>query len=121
MPGTRLKRSTTSNGVPVNGYSVTWAMVIGEVNVWPPSVEMATTCRLGSLVESAFSVQKASTVPLEETAICPVSRKPCAVLLLAALTCTALDHVRPSSSEWATKSLTLPLPEQVLQKSAQLR
>ena len=51
--------------------------------------------------ESAFSVQKSSTVPSEETAVCPVSRKPCAELLFPALTWTAVLHVRPSSFEYA--------------------
>src|SRR5713101_4420021 len=94
---------------------------MGAVKVSPPSFEVATTCKLGSLVESAFSVQKASTVPLEATAICPVSRKPWAKLLFAELIKTALDQVLASSSEWAAESLTLPLPAQVLQKTAQKR
>ncbi|SRR6266568_6324893 len=96
-------------------------MTMGGVKVCPPSVDTATTWRLGSLVASAFSVQNASTVPLELTAISPVSRNPCGVLLLVALTCTAGDQVRASSSEWATKSLTFPFPAQALQKSAQKR
>ena len=73
--------------------------MIGAVYVSPPSLDVVTTWRLGSFVESAFSVQKTSTVPSEATVIWPVSRKPCGVLLLAALTLTALLHVRPSSSE----------------------
>ncbi len=91
----------------------------GAVNVCPPSVDTAATCRLGYFVLSAFSVQNTSTVPALETVICPVSRKPWAALLLAALTCTGADQVRPSSSECATYSLTLPLPAQVLQNNAQ--
>src|SRR5712691_911364 len=96
-------------------------MTMGEVKVCPPSCDTATTCRLGNLVASAFSVQKASTVPPELTAISPVSRKPCGVLLLVALTCTAGDQVWASSSEWARKSLTFPFPAQLLQKRAQNR
>src|SRR5260370_262395 len=91
----------------------------GGENVCPPSVETATTCRLGTCLLSAFSVQNASTVPVLDTVICPVSRKPWAELLAAPLTCTAADQVRPSSSECAISSLTLPLPEQVLQNTAQ--
>src|SRR5262249_60190579 len=81
-------------------------------NVCPPSVETAATCRLGSFLLSAFSVQNASTVPVLDTAICPVSRKPRAVLLATALTCVAGDQVRPSASGGATYSLTVALPEQ---------
>src|SRR6516162_10757843 len=98
---------------------MTGAIVTGAENVCPPSVETATTCRLGSFLLSAFSVQNASTVPALDTVICPVSRKPWAELLATALTCTADDHVRPSSSECARYSLTLPLPEQGLQNTAQ--
>src|SRR5216683_1644830 len=72
----------------------------------PPSVETAATGRLGTFLLSAFSVPNASTVPVLDTVICPVSRKPCAELLATALTCTAADQVRPSSSECATYSLT---------------
>src|SRR5215467_8922364 len=98
---------------------MTWAIVMGAENVCPPSVETATTCRLGSFLLSAFSVQNASTVPARNTVISPVSRKPWAELLAAALTCTAADQVRPSSSECAKYSLTLPLPAQELQNTAQ--
>src|SRR5262249_11748172 len=94
-------------------------MVTGAENVCPPSVETAATCRLGSFLLSAFSVQNASTVPVLDTAICPVSRKPRAVLLATALTCVAGDQVRPSSSECAQYSLTLALPEQGLQNTGQ--
>src|SRR5437588_5491177 len=94
-------------------------MVIGPVNVFPPSFETATTCRFGYFVESAFSVQNASTVPSPETASWPVSRNPCAKLLLPALICTAELKVWPSSSECATKSFTFPFPAHVLQYTAQ--
>ena len=87
----------------------------------PPSVETAATSKLGRLVESAFSVQNASTVPLRDTASWPVSRKPCAVLLFVSLTCTAFDQVRPSSSECETYSLTFPLPAHEKQNTAQKR
>ena len=77
--------------------------MIGAENVLPPSFDTATTWRFGYFpFESAFSVQKTSTVPSEATVIWPVSRKPCAALLLAALTWTAGAHVPPSSSECAT-------------------
>src|SRR6266571_8714243 len=96
-------------------------MVMGAVYVSPPSFEVVTTCRLGYFGESAFSVQNTSTVPSEATVIWPVSRKPCGVLLLAALSCRGLLHVMPSSSEWTTKIFTLPLPAQLLQNCAQLK
>src|SRR6516162_405066 len=98
---------------------MTGAIVIGAENVCPPSVETAATCRLGTCLLSAFSVQNASTVPVLDTVICPVSRKPWAELLATALTCTPADQVRPSSSECAIYSLTLPLPEHLLQNTAQ--
>src|SRR6266571_1295758 len=88
-------------------------MVMGAVYVSPPSFEVVTTCRLGYFGESAFSVQNTSTVPSDATVIWPVSRKPCGVLLLAALSCRGLLHVMPSSSEWTTKIFTLPLPAQL--------
>src|SRR5947209_12178337 len=94
---------------------------MGAVNVLPPSVDVATTCRLGYLVESAFSVQKTSTVPVEATAICPVSRYPWTALLFEELTFTAFDQVTPSSSECATYNFVFPFPEHVLQNTAQLR
>jgi hypothetical protein len=66
-------------------------MMVGALKVAPPSVEVATTWRLGWLFELASSVQKASAMPLDATASWPVSRKPWAKLVLAALICTADD------------------------------
>ena len=94
-------------------------MVIGALNVCPPSFEVATTWTVAVWVVSSFSDQKASTVPLDATAICPVSRKPWPMLLLAPLTCTGLDQLNPPSLECATNSFTLPLPAQLAQKTAQ--
>src|SRR5260370_7516443 len=55
----------------------------GGETVCPPSVETATTCRLGTCLLSAFSVQNASTVPVLDTVICPGSRNPWPQLLPA--------------------------------------
>ena len=82
---------------------MTVPIVAGAPKVAPPSFETTATCRFGYFpFESEFSVQNASTVPSPDTAIWPVSRKPCAELLFAALILTAGLNVCPSSSECAT-------------------